>query len=378
MSTHPTYRAIAGMGQEIIMPGPPVVGAGGGRARRVAVPLRRHVDLGAPVQARGLAPVELQTLPGRAYPEPARRTVGPRIRVQRSPLRVDVSLGQGPDPNDPSAVPADVPAEWLTSFVPPTGEEVSDASADAATWERWIDEYTARAGLAYVKLRANLAAYLADFYRKRTALHAIATDPQFPRDVRLSYANALSACVAAELPVRYEFDTLQAVARGESVVCFNVPDWQFANVGIEQLPPDAPPPVSIPVPNPIPVVVIVSIAGLLIAGGAIAWWAASSATAEPSRVDAEARRKLAEAQSQLYLAQRDLAQSVAARGDEAAAAAILATARDNFQSDTHALTEPEYARAQAAAAEAAGGESLGDLLKLGVGAIVLIKLLEKV
>ena len=377
------YRAIArGLGQGM------VVGPGGGgelvvggvvpvRARRVAVPLRRHVDLGQAMVSAPLRPLELRTLP--RYPELERRTRGPRIRVQRRPLRIDVqSIGQGPDPSDPSAVPSDVPTEWLTSFVPPTAEQLSEASSDASTWERFVDEYTARCGLAYAKLRANLAAYLADFYRKRTALHAVATDSNFPRDVRLSYANALSACVSAELPVRYEFDQLQAVARGEAVVAFNVPDWQFAIVGIDQLPPDAPPPVSVPMPNPIPVVVIVSVAGLIIAGGAIAWWAASAATAEPARVDAEARRKLAEAQSQLYLAQRDLAMAAAERGDDATAAAVLSTARDHFQVDTHALTEPDYARAQAAAAEAAGGESIGDLLKLGVGAMILIKLLEKV
>jgi hypothetical protein len=370
------YRAIArglGQGMEI-----PIVGSTTVRARRVAVPIRRHVDLGAEGELMIAAPVrptELRTMP--QYPELERRTRGPRIRVQRRPLRVDVSLGQAPDPSDPSAVPVDVPEEWLTSFVPPTAEQVSEASADASSWERFVDDYTTRCGLAYAKLRANLAAYLADFYRKRTALHAIATDANYPRDVRLSYANALSTCIAAEIPVREEFDKLQAVARGEAVIAFDVAGWQFAIVPIGDLPPDAPPPVSVPVPNPIPVVVIVSVVGLLIAGGAIAWWAASAATAEPARVDADARRKLSEAQAQLYLAQRDLAMAASELGDDRTATAILSTARQSFQSDVHALTEPDYARAQAEAAKAAGGESIGDLLKLGVGAMVLMKVLER-
>jgi hypothetical protein len=319
-----------------------------------------------------------------------------RIRVHfKFPPHVDVRLGQECDPttascvyaaqptplcdprsascpseSNPLAVRMDIPAAWLDTFIRPSGNEYDEATQDAGHWEDFVTQYTTRCGMAFARLRANLVNYTTLIATQAQALSDALTSAgaNAKPETRLAVLGAQQQYTLALSKMIVHRTWLDAIARGRAVLGFNIHNWTFAYVPISELPANAPTPISIdPADLGVDaVVLIVAVVALFVAAGAaaIAWWGAERAKAAPADTDADSRNALTQAQARAMDANTKIANDMAAQGHADAAAAILAMGQQRYQQDINALTQPDYARAQAEAAAGAGGPGgIADMIK---------------
>jgi len=315
----------------------------------------------------------------------------PRIRVRwKLPGQIQIGMGQACDPRSAScppearssAVRLDVPAEWLTTFTRPTGEEINEASAEQSTWDTFMQAYTARAGMAFARLRATLTNYMTLAVQQQRAISQTLRDnPNASPDARMKAYSAIQAYTWAIVQVAGPLAWLNAVAAGQAVIGFDLLGWQFAYVPMSELPADAPTPISIAPEGvgvaPVVIIVIVSIVAMFVAGATAAWWAGARAQAEPAIQRANGERALAEAQARGHDFQTQLAKELADAGHPDAAAAIVAMAQRNFGFDLRALNEGNWAEASAARAAAESGwGGIGEIMKWGLLGLFALKAME--
>lgn len=366
-----------------------------------------HVATPADVRASLVRPV--------AAPTAARVGGGIRRRIRvhfKFPPRVDVRLGQECDPttascinvpsspplcdprtascpseSNPLAVRMDIPAEWLTSFVRPSGDEYDEATQDSSHWEDFITQQTTRCGMAFARLRANLVNYTTLIATQAQALSDALTSAGAAAkpETRLAVLGAQQQYTLAMSKMVMHREWLNAIARGRAVLGFNIHNWTFAYVPVSELPANAPAPISI---DPAylgvdAVVLIIAVVALFVAAGAtaVAWWGAERAKAAPADTDADSRNALTLAQARALDANTKIANDMAAQGHADAAAAILAMGQQHYQQDINALTQPDWARTQAAQAAATSGlGGIGDAIKwvlLGWFALEAMKAIKR-
>jgi hypothetical protein len=352
-------------------PPPRVVGAAAPRTvfARVATSARA-LRPAARASAAGRARIRLRwKLPGQVFPLGLGQTCDPATM-------------SCPPESQASAVRADMPAEWLTTFRRPSADEIDEASADASTWETFVQGYTARAGMAFARLRANLTNYLQLAQQQQKDLvQQLRDHPNATPDTRMTVYTAIQDYTIAISEIMQNLAWLNAVAAGQAIIGFDLLHWKFAYLPRGELPADAPAPISLAPEGigvaPVVIIVVVSVVSMFVAGAVIAYWSGEREKAEPAIQDAKGRLALSNAQARRMDAMTMLANDQAAAGRPDVAAAILRMAGETYVQDLNALTQPDWARTAAARAAAETGfGGIGEAIKWGLIALFGLKALE--